>query len=274
MSRPHLSLFLFFSVIYLPGSSFLQSLPAWTPGVTAPDSLSWPVSLVNWRQRRVSVHPKLHGARPSLWRLGQWQLPPTSISSRGSLRTVVTETHHSSASLGWNTSPHAAEEAHLLPSCWLPGQAVREDGRSGNKLSSLPLFTSFQNNELVFLHLSNCEIPPSHFELMIWVWCVSICCRYNLNWSLSCSIFSLWRPFRLDPRVLHDPGLLWLHLTLLPTVSQSLGSTTSPRRSRSFEWQMTSRGCFLALWSLVWSLFLSLSFGYEIFSFKIKKSQI
>lgn len=82
---------------------------------------------------------------------------------------MVTETYHSSASLGWNTSPHAAEEVRLLPSCWLLGQAVREDGRSGNKLGSLPLFTSFQNNELVFLHLSNCEIPPSHFELMIWI---------------------------------------------------------------------------------------------------------
>ena len=66
---------------------------------------------------------------------------------------VVTETHHSSASLGWSTSaPHAAEEVRLLPSCWLLGRAVREDGWSGDKLGSLPLFASFQNNELGFLH--------------------------------------------------------------------------------------------------------------------------
>ena len=129
---------------------------------------------------------------------------------------------------------------------------------------------------LVFKTMSfgDCEVPPSHCELMIWAWCVSICCRYNLHWSFNCPIFSLWRPFRLDPRVLpHDPGLLWPHLALLPMVSQLLGSTTSPGRSRSFEWQITSRGCFLALWSLVWSLFPSFSFGYEVLVFKIKKKK-
>ena len=148
---PHLSLFPFFLCSLSaedPGSSFCGASQPGHPGVTAPVPLSWPVSLVNWHQRRVSVHPKLHGACPFPWRLGRWQPPPTSISSWGNLRTVVTETHLSSASLGWNTSPHSPEEARLLPSCWLLGQVVREDGRSGDKLGTLPLFTSFQNNEL------------------------------------------------------------------------------------------------------------------------------
>lgn len=155
MSRPQLSLFLFFLCSLSaedPGSPFCGASQPGHPGVTAPVPPSWPVSLVNWRQCRVSVHPKLHGARLSLWCLGQWQPLPTSISSWGNLRTVVTETHHSSASLGWSTSPHATEEVRLLPSCWLLGQAVREDGRSGDKLGSLPLFASFQNNELGFLY--------------------------------------------------------------------------------------------------------------------------
>lgn len=121
--------------------------------------------------------------------------------------------------------------------------------------------------------LSNWEVPPSHSELMIWTWCVSISCRYSLRWSSNCPIFSLWRPSRLDPQVLpHDPGLLW------PNCSPAYGLPAPgvnhfSKELQALEWQMTPRGCFLALWPLVWSSFLSLSFGHEIFFFKLKKAK-